>query len=60
MSVLDPKQDAAALDPVIKSNVESAIDQLVSKVVPALKVALVEALDGLTVTVTIAVAKKGA
>lgn len=57
MSVLDPKQDAAALEPLINKAEAEAIDAVVNRVVPALsaalKQALVGAFDGLTITVSI-------
>jgi hypothetical protein len=57
MGILDPKADAAALDPVIQRAVTALVDQFVAKAIPALKAALVEMLT--EVAVTTAVTKKG-
>lgn len=54
MSILDPKQDAAALKPLIDQAVSEAITGLASKVMPSLGEAFKNALDGLTITITIA------
>jgi hypothetical protein len=56
MGILDPKADAAALDPVIQRAVTALVDQFVAKAIPALKAALVEMLT--EVAVTTAVSKK--
>lgn len=53
MSILDPKQDAAALQPLIDQAVSEAITGLASKVAPAIGEALKNALDGLTIAITI-------
>lgn len=45
MSVLDPKQDAAALQPVV--------DEAVDRAAKALGAALQAALDGLTITIVV-------
>lgn len=54
MSILDPKQDAAALQPLMDQAVAEAITGLASKVAPAIGEALKNALDGLTIAITIA------
>jgi len=57
MSVLNEKDDAAAIAPVLQRAEDSAIQGLADKVAPALGEAIKNALDGLTVTITIS--KKG-
>ena len=47
----NPQKDAAALEPLLDKELEEAIDGIVGRVVPAIKTALVEALDGLTITI---------
>jgi hypothetical protein len=49
MSILDPKQDAAALGPLVNQLEEN----ITNVMIPALQQALTNALDGLTVTITI-------
>ena len=55
MSILDPKADAAALQPVIDEAIERAAGDLRDKVLPvlaaALSKALVDGVDGLTITI---------
>lgn len=53
MSVLDPKQDAAALQPVIDEAEQKVIQGLADTVAPALSDAVKNALDGLVITITI-------
>ena len=53
MSVLDPKQDVAALQPLVDEETHAVMDALVAKVVPALQTAIENALDGLTITTTV-------
>jgi hypothetical protein len=61
MSVFDPKQDGAVvaglMDDHLKPIVDAAIANLIAgaagQVVPALQAALQNALDGLTITVTV-------
>lgn len=57
MSILDVNADQKALQAVVSSAVTQAIAGLAKQVAPAVGAALQEALDGLTVTVTIG--KKG-
>lgn len=57
MSILDPKQDAAALQPLVELALSEAIKGLTNQVAPALGDAVKNALDGLTITITIS--KKG-
>jgi len=49
----NPQKDAAALEPLLDKELEEAIDGIVGRVVPAIKTALVEALDGLTITILV-------
>ena len=58
MSILDPKADAAALQPLITNAVNDALAGLSDKVAPAIGAALQGALNGLTITVTVNVTKK--
>jgi DNA-binding protein YbaB len=58
MSILDAKDDAAALQPLVTNAVNEALAGLADKVAPAIGTALQGALDGLTITVTVNVARK--
>lgn len=53
MSVLNPQDDAKALQPLVDSAVQEAISGLAAQVAPALGVAIGNALDGLTITITV-------
>lgn len=48
----NPDKDAAALNPVVQQAIGTIMDQLVAKIVPALKDASINVLDGLTITTT--------
>ena len=53
MSILDPKQDAEALKPLIDQAVKDALNGLSTEVAPALGLAVQSALDGMTITISI-------
>ena len=53
MGILNPKDDAAALQPLIDQAVQQAMNDLAEKVAPALGVAIQDALNGLTITITV-------
>lgn len=57
MSILNEQADAKALQPIVEQAVTTAIQGLADKVSPAIGDALKNALDGLTITITIS--KKG-
>lgn len=57
MSVLNPQDDAKALQPLIDAALSEAINGLSNKVAPALGQAISTAIDGLTITISIS--KKG-
>ena len=57
MSILNPKDDANAIQPVVDKAIAEETADLVTKVAPALSEALKDALNGLTITIT--VSKKG-
>lgn len=59
MSVLNPKEDAAALQPVLEATVKAAVDDAAKTLVPALQNALTAALAGLTINVQITISRKG-
>jgi len=58
MSVLNPKEDAAALQPVLEATVRAAIDDAAQKLAPALQSGLSAALAGLTINVQITISRK--
>jgi hypothetical protein len=49
----DPKKDVEALEPMVQRLQSSLGTDLVNHVIPALQQALENALDGLTITITI-------
>jgi hypothetical protein len=49
----DPKKDAAAIEPVLDELEAKMIDAVTARIIPALKQAATDVLDGLTITVTI-------
>jgi hypothetical protein len=51
MSVLDPKQDAAALQSVEDEVVDRITQRVMEQILPALQKAASDLLDGLTITV---------
>ena len=53
MSILDPNQDAKALQPLIDKAVQDAMGDLTKSVVPALGLALRDALAGLVITISV-------
>jgi hypothetical protein len=55
MSVLNPKEDAAALQPILEATVKTAVEDAMTTLVPASEQAFQNALDGLTVTITLTV-----
>lgn len=58
MSILNVKEDAAALQPVFEAAVASAVDDAAKTLVPALRNALMSALAGLTINVQITISRK--
>jgi hypothetical protein len=58
MSVLNPKEDAAALQPVLEATVKAAVDDAASTLVPALQTAVSSALAGLTINVQITILRR--
>ena len=58
MSILDPKADAAALEPLEKEALADA-DKDLKDLAAALVDGLRDAVEGMTVTVTIQIQKKG-
>ncbi len=60
LDVLDPKKDAAALEPVLDNALTEVTSDLVTRIAPALSAAIKEALDGFTMTITVSIHKVGA
>lgn len=58
MSVLNPKEDAEALQPVLEATVKAAVDDAAQTIVPALQNALAGALAGLSINVQITISRK--
>lgn len=53
MSILNPKDDANAIEPVLDKAIAEETADLVNRVAPALSEALKDALDALTITITV-------
>lgn len=49
----DPVKDAAAIKPIVDAAVAKILDTTVKTIIPGLRDALVQALDGLTVNVVV-------
>jgi hypothetical protein len=58
MDILNPQKDAAALSTVVQTAEDKGTDELVNRILPAASEALKNALDGLTVTITLTISKK--
>jgi hypothetical protein len=57
MSVFNPKEDAAALQPVLEATVKTAVEDAATTLVPALEHALTSALAGLTINVQVTISR---
>lgn len=53
MSILNPKEDAAAIQPLVDKAVAQAIAGLANQVAPAVGAAIQSAIDGVTITISI-------